>query len=675
MEKYTYIFIIVSLLISIGISYYQYFYKAKNKSKINLILCIIRSIIFFLLFNLFLNPSILKIESIDNNFNLSILIDNSSSIKFLKKDSIVKKILDDFKTNELLNKKFNIDYYSFGTSFKSLNSLNFDENQTDISEPLSSIKEIRKKSNNAIVLLSDGNQTTGEDYQYTSIREPIFSVVIGDTIQYQDVEITQVNVNRYSYINNEFPLESLIKYTGIKPVKLRFTIENKRKVIFSKFITLSSEINSYLLQTTIKSSNKGLNFYQAKIQKLEKEKNIINNIKNFSIDIIDKQSKVLIVSSFLHPDLGALKKAIESDKQRNVTIHITNSNKLQITDFDIVILYQPNNKFDKIIKQITDVKKPFFLITGSKTDWSILNKMSLGVEKNYINQVENYSANYNKDFLNFTQNDLGFKNFPPLIDLFGKKTISIPNQILLFQNINGFPSEDPLLLTSDDNNQKKVFLFGEGIWKWRSTSYLNNNSFKYFDEFIGNLIQYVSTKKNSSRLDIDIESSYNTNSNIRIGGFYVDNNYEFDNRATLLFSFFNKRTKEKKTFPFLLSNNSYQLDLNSLEPGDYEYKVIVKGQNISKKGYFNVNKFKVEEQFTRANFIKLKKLTEKSKGTLFFEDTYDILINNLLSDKTLIPVKKPFKSSEKLINWNWIMLLIICLLSIEWFIRKYFGKD
>ena len=160
MEKYTYIFIIVSLLLSIGISYYQYFYKAKNKSKINLILCIIRSIIFFLLFNLFLNPSILKIESIDNNFNLSILIDNSSSIKFLKKDSIVKKILDDFKTNELLNKKFNIDYYSFGTSFKSLNSLNFDENQTDISEPLSSIKEIRKKSNNAIVLLSDGNQTT-----------------------------------------------------------------------------------------------------------------------------------------------------------------------------------------------------------------------------------------------------------------------------------------------------------------------------------------------------------------------------------------------------------------------------------------------------------------------------------------------------------------------------------
>ena len=221
---------------------------------------------------------------------------------------------------------------------------------------------------------------------------------------------------------------------------------------------------------------------------------------------------------------------------------------------------------------------------------------------------------------------------------------------------------------------KKVFLFGEGLWKWRSSSFLKDNSFQYFDEFIGNIIQYASNKMIRNRLDLDINSSYNINSKILISAFYVDENYQFDNRASLLFTIINKDTDEKKILPFSLSDSSYQLDLNSLDSGKYEYTVSVNGQNISKKGNFSVNDFLVEEQFTNANTTKLEYLAKKTKGAIFFENNYDLLVDNLLNDNRFLIEQESKNISSNLINKKWMMFLILILLSCEWFVRKYIGK-
>ena len=621
-----------------------------------------------------LNPSITKESIINQKAKLSVLVDNSSSITFFKKDSLVHAILQNFKTHKKLNKRFDINYYSFGNLFQQSDSFSFDENQTDISMPLERISKIQKNASNAIVLLSDGNQTIGNDYEYTSIKDPFFPIVIGDTTEYQDVKIAQINVNRYSFINNQFPIESILQYEGTQTIKLRYSLENNGKIIFSERINFSEKNNSHILKTFIKATKEGTNFFTSKIEYLENEKNIVNNSKNFSVEVIDKQSEVLIISSFYHPDLGALKKAIESDKQRKVTIKIVDNKNIQLNKYQLVVLYQPNNKFNIIIDQLNSNKSSFMLITGSKTDWLFLNNKSLGINKKNINQLENYTARFYNGFLNFSQKNIGFENFPPMIDYYGETTVSIPHQTLLYQNINGFSSQNPLLATANHNNQKKVFLFGEGLWKWRSSSFLKNNSFQYFDEFIGNLVQYASNKKIRNRLDLDITSFYNANSSIQIGAFYVDENYRFDDRATILFTIKNKNSKKKKTFPFSLSGSSYQLELTSLEAGEYEYTIEVDGQNISKKGRFKVNEFLVEEQFTNANSYKLELLAQKTNGKLYFEDKHRLVIDDLVTDNRFSTIQKSKKTIDKLVNWQWIMLLIIGLLSLEWFIRKYIGK-
>ena len=42
-------------------------------------------------------------------------------------------MLQNFKTHENLNKRFDINYYSFGNLFQQSDSFSFNENQTDIS--------------------------------------------------------------------------------------------------------------------------------------------------------------------------------------------------------------------------------------------------------------------------------------------------------------------------------------------------------------------------------------------------------------------------------------------------------------------------------------------------------------------------------------------------------------
>ena len=674
MEKYSAIWFFIAFVLSGSLGYYQYYYRVKKLTKFSFLLVIIRSLVFFLLMLVLLNPSITKESIINQKAKLSVLVDNSSSITFFKKDSLVHAILQNFKTHKKLNKRFDINYYSFGNLFQQSDSFSFDENQTDISMPLERISKIQKNASNAIVLLSDGNQTIGNDYQYTSIKDPVFPVVIGDTTKYQDVKIAQINVNRYSFINNQFPVESILQYEGTQTIKLRYSLENNGKIIFSERINFSEKNNSHILKTFIKASKEGTNFFTSKIEYLENEKNVVNNSKNFSVEVIDKQSEILIVSSFYHPDLGALKKAIESDKQRKVTIRIVDNKNIQLNNYQLVVLYQPNNKFNIIIDQLNSNKSSFMLITGSKTDWLFLNNKSLGINKKNINQLENYSARFYNGFLNFSQKNIGFENLPPMIDYYGETTVSIPHQTLLYQSINGFSSQNPLLATANHNNQKKVFLFGEGLWKWRSSSFLKNDSFQYFDEFIGNLVQYASNKKIRNRLDLDINSFYNANSSIQIGAFYVDENYQFDDRATILFTIKNKNSKKKQTFPFSLSGSSYQLELTSLEAGEYEYTIEVDGRNISKKGTFKVNEFLVEEQFTNANSYKLELLAQKTAGKLYFEDKYRLLIDDLTNDTRFSTIQKSKKTIDKLVNWQWLMLLIIGLLSLEWFIRKYIGK-
>ena len=136
-----------------------------------------------------------------------------------------------------------------------------------------------------------------------------------------------------------------MNYEGKENVTSQFSIYKNGKTIFTKKVQFSSEEKSKTIATNLTSTKEGLHYYTASIRKIEGEKNTKNNTKNFSVEVIDEQTKVLILTSVLHPDLGAFKKSIESNKQRSVDVVLIDKFKNQLNDYQLVILYQPNNNF------------------------------------------------------------------------------------------------------------------------------------------------------------------------------------------------------------------------------------------------------------------------------------------------------------------------------------------
>ena len=379
-------------------------------------------------------------------------------------------------------------------------------------------------------------------------------------------------------------------------------------------------------------------------------------------------------STVVHPDIGALKRAIESNKQRKVELINPEKDNYQINEFELVILYQPNIKFQSLVEAIKKDSRNYLLVSGTATDWSFINNMNLGIRKQVLSKNEDFLPKYNSNFLGFYQEDIGFNDFPPLSDVYGRLVFSQPYESFLFQSINGIETNQPLLASLANSNQKVVFILGEGLWKWRSFIFRKQNNFEEFDQFVNTLVQYSTKTKDKSRLRIDYEALYPANSTIILQAEYLDETLKFDPRVNVEMKLRNRDTQKEISLPFSLKESRYELKVNNLDAGNYEFSVSVIGTNVFKRGRFSISEYSVEEQFSSANRNNMAMIATNTNGKVYYKNQIHTLVEDLVQNKSFYTIQKIQKTTRRLIEWQWILFTIVSLLSLEWFIRKYFGK-
>ena len=251
---------------------------------------------------------------------------------------------------------------------------------------------------------------------------------------------------------------------------------------------------------------------------------------------------------------------------------------------------------------------------------------------------------------------------------------SQPYESFLFQSINGIESDQPLLASLSNSNQKSLFILGEGLWKWRSFIFRKQNNFEEFDQFVNTLVQYSARTKDKSRLNIEYDALYPANSTIIIQADYLDETLKFDPRVNLEMKLTNKDAKKEISLPFSLEENRYELEINNLNAGNYEFRVNVGGTNVSKRGRFSISEYSVEEQFSNANRNNMTIIATNTNGKVYYKNQINNLVDDLVQNKSFYTIQKIQKTTRRLIEWQWILFVIVSLLSLEWFIRKYFGK-
>ena len=675
MSAETILYIVIAIVISFLVTVFMYGYKTKYKSTLRWVFGILRFVTLFSILLLLINPKFKSETYTVEKPNLVVLIDDTESVSEMDQVQNVLDLVQKITDSKELNDKFDVATYSFGDALEEGDSLSFSKSNTNISKALTGLSQLYKNEVAPTILISDGNQTLGKDYEFMSstFKNQIYPVVLGDTTKYTDLKITQLNTNRYAFLKNQFPVELFLMYDGSEKVNSQLIISQGATIVFSENITFSKSENLKIRSLTLPATTVGLQKYEVQLLPLTYEKNVVNNRRRFAVEILDQATNVLLISDIIHPDLGTLIKAIESNEQRKVTLMKPLEAIPVIDDYQLIILYQPNRSFASLYQEVQNSKRNTFVIAGLQTDWNFLNSVQDNYNKDAINEYEYVTGVLNPNYGAFAIEPIEFDNFRPLKTQFGDLNITIPHEIILEQSIQDISSESAMLATMELDGRRNAIWDGEGFWKWRSEVYLESNTFEGFDDFIGNIVQYLASSKRRSRLEVNNETFYYNNNSIRITAQYFDQNFVFDSRGSLTISVINTETKKITEFPLLLKNNFYAVDLNSLAAGEYNYTVSVQDETISRSGNFSILDFNVEQQFLHANVAKLERAAANTGGKIYFSTESQNLINDLLLDDRYKQIQKSEQKVVPLVDWKFLLLIIVLTLASEWFIRKYNG--
>ena len=673
MTTTTILLLLLSLILAGSLSFYQYLYKAKSKSKLNLFLALLRFLTLLGILILLVNPIITrnKLEIIKPA--LAIVMDNSSSITALDANKKALQAYAKITANPALKEKFDIQSYRFATDFESSTLFDFKGTQTNLGIVSKELRNNNRKSSFPTILITDGNQTSGNDYVYSfDPANTVFPIVLGDTTKVIDLKISQINVNKYAFYKNKFPVEVFLNYSGDKKLSAAFVISQGNLVLTKQSVSFSDSKRTAILNVLLPANKMGAQIFKVTISSAEKEKNTYNNKKNFAVEVLDQKTNIALVTSINHPDLGALKRSIESNAQRKVTV-IKPNNINSLNDYNVLILYQPTTAFQSVFQENRTAGIPTLIITGTSTDFVFLNQQQSSLEFKMSNQKENYLAVFNSQFNLFASDNIGFESFPPLENTFGNIILKGNASVLLSSKIRSMETNAPLLAYAENQGKRSAFLLGENIWKWRLQSHLDSQSFAKFDVFMDKTIQYLASSSSKKSLVVNHESFYNSGDAIEITAQYFNKNYDFDENARLTIIVTNTETKQIKNYDLLKGNSFYKVNLDGLSSGTYTFSVKEQNSNTSYSSSFEILDFDREKQFVNPDLGKLKQLATQTGGAIYFPDQVDVLIKSLLENNTYKAIEKSTTTRSPLIDWTLLLILIVSLLATEWFIRKYNG--
>ena len=670
----TILYIIASGILALFVALFQYIYKMK-RNLINWSLATLRFVTVFSLLLLIINPKFDKNVIKVVKPILAVAVDNSQSIKYLNKDSLSQLATELILGNSGLSEKYDIKTYSFGKQLNQNKFLNFNEKQTNITKAIQDIESIHESQIAPIVLISDGNQTIGSNYGYASkaFKQAVFPLILGDSIFNTDLKILQINVNKYAYLNNKFPVEIFCSYLGNKTISTELTISSGNQTIHKELLEFSPEVNSRIITPLIKTTKVGQQAYQVSLKPIQNEKNKVNNLKYISLETIDEFSKVALISTISHPDIGALKTSIESNKQRLVDILKPEEFIATNESYGLVILYQPNTEFNNVFERTKKMNNNVFIIGGSNTQWRFLNEIQSDFYQEVTGQNESFQGKINLDFMNFNSTDYRFISHPPLTTEFGQVSIKTQYETLLYKSVNGVLTNEPLWFTYENNSSRNSVLLAENLWKWRMYSFQQNLNFVTFDSFIAKVIQYLDVKNQDNRLIVDYQSVYDGGQELEISAQYFNKNYELDSNANIEITFTNNKSGRQLEFPMITDSYSYKLDLSVLDAGAYSFEVKVNKESLRKSGVIEILEFNIEQQFLNSDVSQLEQLSINTSTTMYFDSQINELIDQLLSENRFYSVQKITKKSVYLLDITFMLFLLFSSLTTEWLIRKYKG--
>ncbi len=585
------------------------------------------------------------------------------------------------------NKQSDIHFWTFGESVRRISSqsLTYSDKLSDYSEFFSKIQSNYYANQiSTVVLIGDGIFNAGTDpiYEVRDLPYPINSIGVGDTTRYADLLIKSVKSNQTVFLGDAFPIEIDIEANSLQGKDFKLSVIHEKSIIYEDDISINTSTFHTKSLLHLNATKPGMQHYTIELTVLNDEKNEQNNTRNFTINVIDKKQKILMLSGATHPDMAAINRALSTKTNYEVVQYDANAkdNEELLNQLDLVIVNQLPNRhksYSQVLNQLEKKRIPILWSLGTQTDISSINELNNGIEIRNYKGYEYTTAEAVQNFHLFkidANSLISFKDFPPLYAPFAELSLKDVTYPLFTQKIRNISTSSPLLTLGTHNNTRYGVINGEGIWRWRINDYLQHGNFNNFDSIFNKIINYLILKPNEDGFRLIAKQNFRENEDVLIEAELLNDNYEPTNIPDVNLNISNELNLN---IDFVMDKvgSHYIINAGKLESGKYiaKAKTSLGAETHYEELVFEVTKFEIENQTTEANFKKLKQIAESSGGIFIPINKAKDSINNILSSNKSSNHEYKREVYIPFISLKWIALVIIILLCIEWFLRKYWG--
>ena len=613
--------------------------------------------------------------------------DNSQSLSLVKDSAMYKTTyLDQLKSlKDALGEDYDVRSYSFGDQIREgLDSISLQEKETNFSGLLEEINtKFAGRNLGALIIGSDGIYNKGSNpiYAYNKLNAPVYTVALGDTTVRKDALIAEVAANRLAYLNNKFPISISVEGRKCAGETVQVTVSHKGNTVFSQPVTFDGNRSSKTIDLTQDAKTVGLQKYTVTISNLNGEITYANNRKDVFIEVLDSRQKVLILASSPHPDVNAMREAIASNDAYSISTELVSKFNGNINDYNLIIFHQLPSSGSQglnLVKNAIDQNIPSLFIWGANTDFNAFNTLGLGYAlSGYRNTNTDINAAVMEGYSLFQiekiTSDL-IATAPPLSVPFGDFEVSPGANIFVRQQVGQISTSKPLIAFNKKNENKIGLIAGEGIWRWRINAFRQFETHDVFNGMVSKMVQYLASKEDKSLFRVNGPTDFPENIAISFDAELYNASYEavIDKEISMVI-----KNEEGREFPYTFSplNGRYKLNAGSLPVGNYTYvaSTVSEGQTLKEIGEFSVSPLQAELTNTIADHKLLAQFARENGGEMVYPDAVSSLVEKIKAREEITSVSYETKQLNDLINFRWLLFLILLLLGGEWLLRKRAG--
>ncbi len=684
----------ILLAIAVGVLYGLLLYvrgrRFKNDSwgrPTNVALLVLRAVLVSLLCLLVIGPFVKQIKNTVEAPVVVMAVDNSSSVAAVVDSTQLVKLTQriDSVTTALRAAGYTTEIRDF-ESLIPLDSLSFTHPSTDLDGVLQTIASDYEGRNLAsVVLFSDGIYNQGTSPTYRSYPFTINTVGLGDTTAQQDASVSNLFYNKIAYQGNKFPLVAEITSTGLTGETLTVSVRRGEATLDSRTVNPTKQREVEAIEFLLEADREGVQHYVVTIESQADEFSVQNNEAHAYVEVIEGKENILLLAQSPHPDVKALRLAIESNQNYDFTSLVLSTDQggvsqLEATKFDLVILHQLPGR-----EQLPPEVQPFLKstgaqwhIVGSQTDLAAFNSANNVLEvANPGRQTDEVRAAYQNDFRGFQLADdyrATIEQLLPLSVPFGEMSLKNGATPILYQQVGKVTTSKPLLAVAETDQGKSAVLLAEGIWKWRQQEYARNENTEATDALISKLIQYLSAKEDKRRFKVyPLKREFLDNEPVVFNTEIYNEVYEEVYGVPVNLNI-TAEDSTRSDYSYTTNQNNTEYQVSNLPEGVYQYRarVSVDGVALTSRGNFTVRSLQIESLNLTANHVLLRSLAQENGGAYYEAD--DLPAEAIVGDQAR---KGKIYTSElflPLINLKWLFFVLLALIAAEWGIRKYMGS-